>query len=216
VTINVTGETGESELKWEPSINAAAIGVAVKNGIVTLTGHVSSWGEKYAAEKAAKRVYGVQAVVNDIVVKLPDSSKRTDEDVAAECLNVLKTHSGLPVDRIKLVVEQGRVTLEGEVDWQYQKIAIENAIRHVTGVTAVINNITVKPKVTATDVKQRIEEALKRNAEIDARRIIVEAQDGKVILRGSVRTWIERKEAEQAAWSAPGVTSVENNIVVVP
>jgi osmotically-inducible protein OsmY len=204
------------ELKWEPSVNAADIGVSVKEGVVTLTGHIPSYAEKYGAEKAAKRVYGVKAVADELDVKLAGGSKRTDEDIAQACVSALQASYPVPDENIKVVVNSGWVTLEGEVEWQYQKEAAMNAVRHLTGVTDVFNNITVKVHVSPSGVKHKIEAAFKRSAEIDARRVSVEAHDGKVILHGSVRSWTEREEAQQAAWAAPGVTAVENQIAITP
>jgi osmotically-inducible protein OsmY len=204
------------ELEWEPSVDAAHIGVAAKGGVITLSGSVTSYAEKWAAETAAKRVYGVRAVANEIQVKLPGTSQRTDQDIAEACVKALKSHVSVPADKIKVTVSKAWVTLEGQVDWQYQKDAAESAVRYLSGVTGVTNLITVKPLVTPSEIKSKIEAALKRSAEVDAHRITVEVEGGKVILRGKVRSWAERDEAAREAWAAPGVGTVENFITVEP
>jgi osmotically-inducible protein OsmY len=202
----------ESELNYEPSINPAEIGVAVKDGIVTLTGRIQSYWEKVAAERAAARVEGVKAVVNELTVRLPYTSERTDEDIAQAVLNSLKWSVLIPADRIK--VSKGWVTLEGTVDWQFQKTAAEKAVRKLYGVLGVTNLIEVKARVSKAEVEAEIESALKRSAELDASRIKVEVDGDKVILRGSVHSYFEREEAERAAWRAPGVRTVDNRIEV--
>jgi osmotically-inducible protein OsmY len=204
----------ESELNFEPSINAAEIGVSVRDGVVTLTGRVPSYWEKIAAERAAARVSGVKAVANELEVRLPGSSERTDEDIAHAAVDALKWNVLVPAERIKVKVSKGWMTLEGSVDWQYQKSAAEKAVRRLVGVIGVSNLIEVKPSVSKAEVKTAIESALKRLAEVDANRIRVDTEDGKVVLSGNVRSWFEREEAERAAWSAPGVRTVEDHIAV--
>lgn len=204
------------ELSWEPSVDAAHIGVSVKDGVVTLSGHVPSYAEKYGAELAARRVYGVKAVANELEVKLPGSSVRSDEDLAAAAVKALESNVFVPPNTIKPIVRDGWITLEGEVEWAYQRDAAESAVRYLSGVRGVTNAITIKPRVTPAEVKAKIEEALKRSAEMDARRIGVEVKDGQVILGGTVRSWTERDEAERAAWAAPGVRRVEDHITVAP
>lgn len=203
-----------AELKWDTRVQPNEIGVAVKNGIVTLTGWVDSYLKKLAAEDAAHRVRGVKAVVNDLEVILPGSAERTDADLAEAVLNALKWDADIPADKIDVTVSQGWVTLKGEVDYAFQKQGAEQAIRHLSGITGVSNFIKVKSQVLPTDLKASIEKALIRNAETDAQHITVDVEGSKVILRGTVHSYTERKAAEKAAWSAPGITEVENKITI--
>jgi osmotically-inducible protein OsmY len=202
------------ELRWEPSINAADIGVAAKEGVVTLTGFVRSYPEKQSAERAAKRVAGVKAVAEEIEVHLPGIYERTDAEVAKSAVAALAWNVTVPRDSVKVMVEHGWVTLEGEVGWQYQREAAEDSVRNLLGVKGVSNLVQIKAIVDTVHLKANIEQALIRNAQFDARQINVEAVNGKVILRGQVRSWAEKEEAEHVAWSAPGVTKVENAVTV--
>ncbi|HVZ77103.1 MAG TPA: BON domain-containing protein [Gemmatimonadaceae bacterium] len=205
----------QEELKWTPSIREAEIGVAVKDGVVTLTGYLDSYAAKCTAVHAAEHVYGVRAVADELQVKLPTSSQRTDTEIAHAAVNALRWDVEVPDVRVKVTVDNGWITLDGAVDWQFQKSASESAVRYLVGVKGVINRVDVRqPKVSAYEVSQKIREALRRSATVDADRISVEASEGTVKLRGTVRSWAERSDAERAAWAAPGVHSVEDEITV--
>jgi len=205
----------EAELRWEPRvIDAAAVGVAVKNGVTTISGHVQSYAEKWAAERAVERVSGVTAVANELDVHLPGSLERTDEDIAEAAVNALKWNPSVPLGRIQVQVTKGWVTLTGDVDWQYQRDAANAAIRYLTGVRGVSNLLTLKSPISKTAVKTDIEAALKRSAEVDAQKIGVDTNGHTVTLTGQARSSNERKQAERAAWAAPGVYSVDNRIAV--
>ncbi|HVN96237.1 MAG TPA: BON domain-containing protein [Syntrophorhabdaceae bacterium] len=203
-----------AELEYEPTVDALAIGVTIADGIVTLNGTVKSLPEKWAAEEAALRVAGVKAVANEIDVKLVPGAERSDEDIARSAVNALACNIYVPEDRIKVKVDQGWMTLEGTVERHYEKEAADSSVRHTAGVRGVTNLIRVEPLVESTNVKERIEQALKRSAEVDAQQITVEAEGGKVVLKGNVSSWAERRQAERAAWSAPGVSAVDNRIMV--
>jgi osmotically-inducible protein OsmY len=203
-------------LDWEPSVDVADVGVTVDDGVVTLRGDVRSYSEKTTAERVALGVYGVKAVANDLVVRIAQPEQRTDSDIAAAAVNAIKWNSQIPADRIAVVVSDGWVTLKGEVDWQFQRDAATRSVRDLLGVVGVNNTIAVRPHVSVSDVKDKIEAALKRNAEVDARRINVSTTDGNVVLSGNVHSWTERREAVKAAWAAPGVSSVDDRMVIVP
>lgn len=200
------------ELRWDAQIQPNEIGVAVKDGVVTLTGWVDSYLKKWSAEDAAHKVSGVKAVANDIEVKL--ATERTDPDIAAAAIHALEWDAFVPAGKVQVTVSKGWVTLKGEVEWQFQKQDAEKVVRRLTGVKGVTNLISVKPRTTPLELKRKIENALVRNAELDANRITVEVQGSTAILRGTVRAWAEKQEAERVAWSAPGIVSVENLITV--
>ena len=206
----------KDELQWDPNLDAADVAVSVKKGVVTLAGFVKNYADKYEAESAAKRVAGVLGIANDIEVRIPSVDERPDPEIARDAVAAIKSQLPISSEHIKVVVKNGWVTLEGFVEWQYQKNAAETAVRRLKGVRGVINNIVLKPQVEPADIKRKIESAIKRLAEVDANRITVDANGSEVILKGTVRSWAEREEAERAAWSAPGVTKVEDRIVVSP
>jgi osmotically-inducible protein OsmY len=206
------------ELRWDARLQPNEIGVVVKDGMVTLTGWVDSYLKKWAAERAAHRVRGVVAVANDIEVRLPTAVERTDADIAAAVTRALEWDAQVPIEKLDITVSKGWVTLQGEVEWEYQRRAAERVVRNISGVRGVTNLINVKPRVEPSpgELKRRIEAALIRSAETDAERTTVEVQRGRVVLKGRVRSWAEHEETERVAWSAPGVTTVENRIMVEP
>jgi len=205
-----------AELRWEPSLRDDDIAVGVRDGVVTLAGFVDSYADKWSVERVVSKVKGVKAVANDIEVKLPSSSTRPDPDIAHAAVQALQWNISVPSDRIRVKVESGWLTLEGEVDWYFEKEAAESAVRHLTGLKGVTNLITVRARPAPSDVKQRIKEALQRGAAFDAEQITVELQGNKAILRGTVRSYAEMRDAERAARNATGVIDIENRLTVDP
>jgi osmotically-inducible protein OsmY len=204
-----------AELEWQASLQNEEIGVAVKDGVVTLSGTVSSYARKYEAEKAAEKVIGVKAVALDLTVKVNNPFIRTDSQIAHAAVQALKWDIDVPDEKIKVRVENGHLLLDGEVEWQYQREAAARAVRYLYGVKSVSNLIGVKPlKVSPVDVSKKIKDAFKRSADVDSSKISVESRDGTVVLKGSVRSWAERRDAENAAWSAPGVMQVDDRLAV--
>lgn len=204
----------EAELEWDPTFDAAHVGVSVKDGVVALSGHLDNYAEKLAAERAAQRVEGVKAVAVDIDVRLAPGHQRGDAEIAAAAETALRWHTLVPEDRVKVLVEKGWITLSGEVDWDYQRNHAAKAVRALTGVTGVTNLITLKPQVTPANITHRIQAALQRQAEREAQHIDVVVSGHTVTLKGQVHSWAERNAAQGAAWSAPGITSVINQLRV--
>jgi osmotically-inducible protein OsmY len=203
------------ELAFEPSLDEAGIGIAVNDGVVTLTGHVKSYAEKMAAERAAKRVHGVHGIANDLKVELWPGFQHDDTDIAQAAVNALRWNTWLPEGAVTTVVKDGWVTLDGSVPWQYQKIEAERSVANLQGVKGVSNQIAVQSPVQATQVERRVQSAFQRTASLDARQVHVETAGSTVILRGTVRSWAEHEDAERAAWSIPGVTAVRNELAIV-
>jgi osmotically-inducible protein OsmY len=201
-------------LDWEPSLDATRIGVAVSGGVVTLTGQVLSYADRWTAERVVKQISGVKGLANDVEVRLAGDFRRTDTDLAAAALKALEWDVQVPHQRITLRVSDGWITLDGQVEWQFQREAAERSMRHLLGVRGVSNSITLTARVTPSDLKNRIETAFKRDAELEARRIRVETKGGTVVLAGTVHSWAERDQAERAVWAAPGVTAVEDHLAV--
>jgi len=204
----------EDELRWDPDIDATDIAVAVNNGVVALTGFVRSYSQRTQAERDAKRVAGVVGVANDIEVRLPVIDQRPDPDIVRDAVSALKSELPYSSENIKVIAKDGKITLEGTVEWNYARERAESAVKRVRGVKGVTNSITLKPKVAPYEVRRKIEDAFRRSAEIDASRVTVEANGSEVILRGTVKSWAEREEAERAAWAAPGVTRVDNRVTI--
>jgi osmotically-inducible protein OsmY len=202
------------ELDFEPRIDSADIGVAVDNGVVTLTGHVPTYGQKATVEDVVRRVKGVKGIAQEIEVRPFGTHVTADDEIAKRAVNTISWNTAVPSDAVQVKVQKGWLTLTGKVEWQYQKTAAADAVRELAGVVSVTNQIEVKPQASDVDIKKRIEEALKRNAEVEANAIEINVVDGKVTLDGRVKLWSERSAAERAAWSAPGVSLVVDRITV--
>jgi osmotically-inducible protein OsmY len=202
------------ELEFQPQIDAASIGVAVENGVVTLTGHVSSYEQKVCAERAVKGIKGVRAVAEEIQVRLHKGAGTADDTIASRALSIINWSADVPANAVKVIVQNGWITLEGQVDWQYQKETVEKAVRKLSGVLGVDNRLTLSPRVDIVDIRQHIEDALKRSAEVDAKDIHVRVDGDVVRLDGKVHLWSERKIVERAAWSVPGVMRVEDHLLL--
>ncbi|MDQ0036856.1 osmotically-inducible protein OsmY [Variovorax boronicumulans] len=204
----------QAELTWAPEIKSSDIGVIVKDGVVTLTGHLASYAEKYAGERAVQRVHGVKALAIELTVKLPFDNQRTDADIGLAAERALAWNVLVPDDKVQPMVEKGWLTLDGEVEWEYQRSAAENAVRDLMGVTGVSNLVKVKPKVSPADVEKKIHEALSRQAEREANRLAITVTGSQVTLRGTVHSWTERDAVQGAAWATPGVSVVVNDLLV--
>ncbi|MHC8286844.1 BON domain-containing protein [Pseudomonas sp. XS1P51] len=202
------------ELEFQPEIDAANIGVTVDNGVVTLSGHVNSYAQKITAERAVKGIKGVRALAEEIQVRLEKGAGTADDTIATRALNIINWSSDVPEGSVQVIVQKGWITLEGEVDWQYQKETVEWAVRKLSGVVGVDNRLTLRPRLDVNDIQHRIEEALKRHAEVDAKKIHVKVDGDAVRLEGKVHLWRERKIAERAAWSVPGVMTVDNHLLL--
>lgn len=200
------------ELEFEPRIDAAHIGVAVEKGVVTLTGHVATYAEKLAAERAVQRVKGVRAIAQDIQVRFPEEKKTADDEIAGRALSIMAWEMGAASDKVRVKVQDGWVTLSGETEWYFQKESAENAVRKLSGVVGLTNAIVIRPCVDAADVRRSIKAALERNADIEANEIEIAVDGSKVTLEGKIRTWHERAVAERAAWAAAGVTDVDDRL----
>jgi osmotically-inducible protein OsmY len=205
------------QLKWEPFLKSSEIGVAVKNGIVTLLGQVDSYSKKLAAENAAKKIAGVRAIAEDIQIGVSPTHRKTDTEIAEAVLNALKWQTMIPDEKIKVKVEDGVVRLDGEVEWEYQRTQAKLVIEDLAGIRYVLNFIKVKPQINATEIRNKINSAFKRSALIDSGKITIEVTGSNVCLKGKVRSYAEKEDAENAVWNAPGVASVDNRLeIVVP